>query len=345
MRKAKKATINDVARLAGVSKKTVSRVINKSTQVRQQTYARVEKVIAELNYSPDPQARGLSFRRSFLFGLVYDNVNASFIADVQQGVLDTARQEGYELVVHPCDSRSADRVEELRQFIDRLKLAGVILLPPMSENVELIKMLNDIECHYVRILSAPLDEPTHMVYSNDRAAVHQVADHLLDLGHRNIGFIHGPKNSLAAVERFAGFSAALARRNVKLLSRNVAWGDHSFASGLVGAQELLSQKSRPTAIFASNDEMALGAIVAATRWGIQIPGQLSIVGFDDEPHAAEIYPSLTTINHSLKRKGQLAAAKLVALCANDIEQAAAIESLLELNLIARDSTAQAPLDE
>ena len=343
MLRAKKSTINDVARLAGVSKKTVSRVINKSTLVRKETYEKVEKVIAELKYSPDPQARGLSFRRSFLFGLVYDNVNASFIADVQQGVLDTSRNEGYELVVHPCDNKSEGKIDELQQLIDRLKLAGVILLPPMSEDEGLIKMLNSIECHYVRILSAPLDSPSNMVYSNDRDAMHHVASHLVDLGHREIGFIHGPKSSLAARERYAGFAEALATRHIKLPRRNVAWGDHSFASGLSAAQKLLANKSRPTAIFASNDEMALGTIVAATRWGIQIPEQLSIVGFDDEPHAAEIHPSLTTINQNLKQKGQLAAAKLVALCNKQPEQAAAIESKLDLSLIARESTTRVPL--
>lgn len=340
----KKPTINDVARVAGVSKKTVSRVINKSELVSRDTYDRVEKVIAELNFSPDPQARGLSFRRSFLFGLVYDNVNAAFIADIQQGVLDKSRREGYELVVHPCDSEGPQLVDEIVEFVDRLKLAGVIVLPPLSESAEFKNIFRNVSCHYVRILSASLDDPAHIVQSNDRQVVQQVADHLLDLGHREIGFIHGPKNSTAARERFLGFTEALARRNIKLLKRNVAWGDHRFASGIVGAQKLLANKPRPTAIFAGNDEMALGAMVAATRWGIQIPGQLSIVGFDDEPHAAEIYPSLTTVNHNLRHMGQLAAQKLSALCQNDPEQAAGIQTLVELSLIIRETTARVPLD-
>jgi len=343
-RTTKKATINDVARVAGVSKKTVSRVINRSSQVRKDTYEKVEKVIAELNYSPDPQARGLSFRRSYLFGLVYVNINASFIPEFQRGVLESSRPNGFEVVVHPCDYRSPHLADELREFIDRLKLGGVILMPPMAENEELISAIRESGCHCVRLLPAPLDDPANMVQSNDRLAVKQVADHLIDFGHRNIGFIHGRKLAISARERFEGFRDALEQRNIKLLKRNIAWGDYTFASGLAGAQKLLNNKPRPTAIFASNDEMALGAIVAATRWGIKIPQQLSIVGFDNVSHAAEICPSLTTINHDLKRMGQLAAEKLAALLRNDPEQAAKIETLIELNLITRESTGPVPLN-
>ncbi|MBR9912388.1 MAG: LacI family DNA-binding transcriptional regulator [Gammaproteobacteria bacterium] len=338
----KKATINDVAREAGVSKKTVSRVINKSPEVTKKTYQKVEQAIARLNYTPDPQARGLSFRRSFLFGLIYDNVNAAFIADIQDGVLDKSRAEGYELVVHPCKQDTGQWIDEVRRLIDRLKLAGVIVLPPLSESPDLVEMLKGIDCEYVRILSVPLDDDAHMVQSDDRSAVAQIADHLFELGHRNIGFIHGPKDSQAAAERYAGFSAALQRNKLKLLQRNLVWGDHSFASGVVGAQKLLAGKSRPTAIVASNDEMALGAMVAAAKLGIDVPSQLSIVGFDDEPQAAKIYPSLTTVNHNLKRMGQLASEKLAALCRNEPEQAALIRSVISLDLIVRESTATAP---
>nr|WP_243748520.1 substrate-binding domain-containing protein [Pseudomaricurvus alcaniphilus] len=338
----KKATINDVAREAGVSKKTVSRVINKSPEVTQKTYQKVEQAIARLDYTPDPQARGLSFRRSFLFGLIYDNVNTAFIADIQDGVLDKSRSEGYELVVHPCEHGNSQWIDEVRLLIDRLKLAGVIVLPPLSENPELVKMLKGVDCEYVRILSVPLDDDAHMVQSDDRSAVAQIADHLIELGHRNIGFIHGPKGSQAAAERYAGFSDALLRNKLKLLKRNLVWGDHSFASGVVGAHKLLGGKTRPSAIVASNDEMALGAMVAAAKLGIDVPSQLSIVGFDDEPQAAKIYPSLTTVNHNLKRMGQLASEKLAALCRNQPEQAAQVQSVICLDLIVRESTAKVP---
>ena len=151
-------TINDIARLAGVSKKTVSRVINSSPLVRDDTRTRVESVIRQLRFVPDPQARGLAFRRSFLIGLVYDNPNAQYIVNAQQGVLDALRGSDFELVVHPCDRRGVDFIPGVIRFAERQKLRGVILLPPVSENDALVRSLRDIECEYIRVASAEVDE-------------------------------------------------------------------------------------------------------------------------------------------------------------------------------------------
>ena len=129
-----KATINDIARLAGVSKKTVSRVINDSPLVRPETREKVAALMQQLGYSPDPQARGLAFRRSFLIGMVYDNPTAQYIVNMQYGALDALRDSGYELVVHPCDSRSDDYIDGVRRFVQQQKLHGVILMPRVSED-------------------------------------------------------------------------------------------------------------------------------------------------------------------------------------------------------------------
>ena len=129
-----KATINDIARLAGVSKKTVSRVINRSPLVRPDTREKVEALIRKHDYAPDPLARGLAFRKSFLIGMVYDNPNAQYIVHMQNGALDSLRGSGFELVVHPCDSRNADYAEGVRQFVLQQRLYGVILVPRVSED-------------------------------------------------------------------------------------------------------------------------------------------------------------------------------------------------------------------
>jgi len=136
-----RATINDIARLAGVSKKTVSRVINQSPFVKGETRARIDAVIQQIGYTPDPQARGLAFRRSFLIGMVYDNPNAQYIVNSQEGVLDALRGSGFELVVHPCDRLSEDFIQGVRRFVERQKLHGVILLPPISEDQALARTL------------------------------------------------------------------------------------------------------------------------------------------------------------------------------------------------------------
>ncbi|HWS77596.1 MAG TPA: LacI family DNA-binding transcriptional regulator, partial [Thermomonas sp.] len=128
------STINDIARLSGVSKKTVSRIINKSPLVKPDTRERVEAVMREVGYSPDPMARALAFRRSFLIGMVYDNPTAQYIVNMQYGALDALRDSGFELVVHPCDSRSPGYIEGVRRFVQQQKLHGVMLVPRVSED-------------------------------------------------------------------------------------------------------------------------------------------------------------------------------------------------------------------
>jgi len=131
----------------------------------------------------------------------------------------------------------------------------------------------------------------------------------------------------------------LADRNIQLPKEHTAWGDYTYESGLRCARQLLTATPRPTAIFASNDEMALGVLVAAARMGINVPTQLSVVGYDDEPHASKLYPSLTTVNQDVRKLGQLAAEKVVALCGNKLQQASEVQTVVQPRLIHRESTA------
>src|SRR5512140_414136 len=140
----RRPTINDIARLAGVSKKTVSRVINASPYVQKETRERIEAVIAEHGYAPDPQARGLAFRRSFLIGLVYDNPNPQYVVNMQLGLLDGMKGSGFELVVHPCNRASDTFLADLRGFIERQKLFGVVLTPSVSEDERVASLMGDI---------------------------------------------------------------------------------------------------------------------------------------------------------------------------------------------------------
>ena len=142
----RKHTINDIARLANVSKKTVSRVLNESPFVRDETRTRIAAIMQRVSYSPDPQARGLAFRRSFLIGLIYDNRNAPYVVNIQEGALGALRRMGYELVVHPCDRTSERFLPEIRELITRQRLDGVILLPPVSEMTALAELLRDLNC-------------------------------------------------------------------------------------------------------------------------------------------------------------------------------------------------------
>ena len=330
------ATINDIARLAGVSKKTVSRVINQSPLVREDTRGKVLALMQQINYVPDPQARGLAFRRSFLIGLVYDNPNAQYIVNIQNGALDTLRGSGFELVVHPCDRKSEGFVAGVRNFALQLKLHGVILLPPLSEDQALADALKDVGCRYVRVASVKLDDAPHSVVSNDRRAAAEAADYLESLGHREIGLITGPSGYRSSKERGEGFAQALAKRGITLAPERIFEGGYSFESGVAGAEQLLSHGKPPTAIFACNDEMAAGAYRAAYRMGLSIPEQLSIVGFDDSPLASRLWPSLTTVRLPIRDMGRHAASMLMG---DDAQAEALGQALAQVtpHLVVRDS--------
>jgi LacI family transcriptional regulator len=313
-------------------------VINHSPFVKEETRAKIDAVIQSIGYAPDPQARGLAFRRSFLIGLVYDNPNAQYIVNIQEGALDALRGSGFELVVHPCDRLGKDFIPGVRRFVERQKLHGVILLPPVSEDPVLARTLQEVDCQCVRIASVRLDNNSRMIVSNDREAAAEVASYLESLGHRRIGLIAGPSQFRSAHERQAGFLGALEERGVHLPAELIVEGAYTFDSGVACAEALLTQTPRPTAIFACNDEMAVGVYKAAYRLNVAIPDDLSVIGFDDGPLASRLTPSLTTIRLPIRDMGRLAAAKLVPSIARENTEASTLVSRMMLHLVVRESS-------
>lgn len=332
-----KTTINDVARLSGVSKRTVSRVLNNSPKVGKATREKIQCIIDELNFSPNTQARGLAARRSYLLGLIYDNPDALYINDVQRGVLSVCREFGYELVVHPCDMKSDTLINEAVSFAGRSKLDGVIILPPISENNDLAGALAKAHVNYVRLASIPLDSADHVVISNERSAASAMADYLVALGHRRIGYIAGPKGMKSTRERLEGFCDALERHGCKPARDMLARGAYTFKSGIECTRALLANPNPPTAIFASNDEMAVGAINAAQELGMKVPDDLSVAGFDDSILASRIIPSLTTMRRPVREMAQLATTKLIASIDGNYDEAR-MGIMLDPELIERNST-------
>lgn len=308
----KRATINDVARVAQVSKKTVSRVINQSPFVREDTRERVNAVIKELGFTPDPQARGLAFRRSFLVGLIYDNPSPTYVVNMQQGVLDALKGSGLELVVHPCLRTSPTLLEDIRGFVERQRLFGVIMPPSMSEDENVIALLKELDTPYVRIASVALDEPQAMVVTNDWIGAAEAAYHLADLGHRKIALVRGLDLFRSSQTRGKGFSDALAERGIPLPPEYDIHGAYTFESGIEAGHQLLSLPEPPTAIFTLNDDMAIGVMQAARDRGLELPRDLSIVGFDDLPMAARVWPNLSSVRLPIRDMGRMAAEKLLA---------------------------------
>jgi LacI family transcriptional regulator len=306
-----KPTINDVARLAGVSKKTVSRVINHSPLLNEETRERVQKVIETLGYVPNPQARALALRRNFLIGLIHDNPNAQMVLNVQQGILEGLHGTEFAMVVRPVDRNSSTMLEDLREFLERQRLFGVVFLPPISENDALAELCNELGVRYVRMGSAELDDADHMVASNDREAVRDAVAYLVGQGHRRIALVEGPYGFRSAKERRQGFEDALAEAGLNLPRSHIADGNYTFESGIAAANRLLDLTPRPTAIYACNDEMAAAVIFVARERGISVPQELSVVGFDDTPIAAHIWPPLTTVRWPIVSMGRAAAGKLI----------------------------------
>ncbi len=309
--RAAKPTINDVARLASVSKKTVSRVINRSPLLNEETRERVEKVIRDLGYVPNPQARALALRRNFLVGLIHDNPNAQMVLNMQQGILEALSGTDFEMVVRPVDRTSPRMLDDVRLFLERQRLFGVVLLPPISENDALAELCDEVGCRYVRVGSAHLDDAEHMVASNDREVVREATDFLIQQGHKLIGLIEGPDGFRSARERRLGFEEAIKAASLSLPRSLIARGNYTFETGVTAANRLFDLSPRPTAIFASNDEMAAGVVFAARERGITIPDDLSVIGFDDTPIAAHIWPPLTTVRWPIVSMARAAARKLV----------------------------------
>jgi LacI family transcriptional regulator len=307
----KRPTINDVARMAGVSKETVSRVINDSPLVRGETREAVKAIIQETGFSPDPQARGLAFRRAFLVGLLYDNPNPQHTVSHQQGLLDAFQGSGFELVVRPIDRNSPRLLSDIRSFVERQKPFGVVLPSPVCENEALVALLKELGCRYVRIASVPLDAPENMVVSHDGEGAAQAAGHLADLGHTRIALISGPPTFRSSNERRKGFESGLAERGLKLDSALIQQAGYTYESGVEAARALFALKDRPTAVFALNDEMAAGVYTSAHEAGLSIPEDISVVGFDDAPLATRLWPPMTTVRLPLREMGRLAGEILV----------------------------------
>ena len=283
-----RVTINDVARLAGVSTKTISRVLNQSPLVGEETRARVEAVLAETGFVPSVQARALALRRNFLVALVHDGSDRGILDAVEKGMLRGMDGSELSLVLRPFED---DPAPAFRAFLDQHRPAGIVLLPPLSEMEELAGLCEETDTHCVRLGTTK----GRSLACDDRLAMAQLVSWLIRLGHRRIGFVAGRESSPAAQQRELGYLDAMADHDLDRGPTLIASGDNSFLSGIEAGRLLLEVSPRPTAIVAGNDEMAAGVIQAAGRAGLVIPDSLSVVGFDDTPLATRIWPPLTSM--------------------------------------------------
>ena len=341
-----KATINDVASLAGVSIKTVSRVVNKEPNVRKETRARVEEAITRLNYRPNQSARNLARTRAHFIVLIYDDPSpyeipsAGYIINLQEGALKACRKADYELLIHPCKYREKSFSAEISALMDQARPAGIILAAPLSNMPKIVKAIESTGTPFVKLSPGKNSTQRPSISTNDREVSAEMTRYLASLGHRRIAFITGHTKHLAVANRYLGYQDGLTQSGLKFSERLVANGDNSFGSGLECAEQLLHRAKPPTAIFAANDDMAAAVIRVADRLGIQVPEQLSVAGFDDISLAQQVFPRLTTIRQPLSKMTERAASLLIENQTSTTSKHDA--ETFPASLIIRESTGPAP---
>jgi len=305
-----RVTINDVARASDTSKKTVSRVLNQEPGVRKEVRDRVMAAVAELNYRPLASARSLASNRSFMIGLLYDNLSPSYVMEVQAGVQEACEAHQYSMMVQPLDSKARDFMERVEGILWRHRPDGLILTPPITDHPALLRHLRATGLPFASI--APhKSKGIAGVILQEREAAAAMVDHLVALGHRRIAHIIGDPKHGAGVWRLAGYRDGLKRAGIAERADYMVQGQFSFESGVKAARQLLRLKQRPTAIFAADDDMAVGAIWAAAEAGVQVPGDVSICGFDDTTIATRVWPLLTTVHQPVRDMGKRATEELL----------------------------------
>ncbi|MEG3177153.1 LacI family DNA-binding transcriptional regulator [Sphingomonas sp. RB3P16] len=290
----KRTTIVDVGRAAGVSAKTVSRVLNGEPHVSPDVQQRVRAAADALDYHPNVFAQALVRRKSNMIGLVYENPSPSYVVELQKGVLERLVNERYRLVVIPIRS-AQENAAEVVGMLRSAALDGVVLAPPASDHPVILKQLEEARIFCARIAPTRMIDAAPSNLLDDVAAAREIAAYLIGLGHREIAIIRGDATHPSSEARMLGYTQAFHQAGVELAFDRIEPGLFTFESGLLAGRNILARPDRPTAILAQNDDMAVGAMMAARELGLSIPDDLSVVGFDDSEVSRITWPRLTTI--------------------------------------------------
>ena len=297
-RKSDAITINDVARHAGVSPMTVSRVINGQNRVRDSTRESVQRAVRELGYTPNLAASSLAAAQNTRVAVIYTDPSGAYLRELLIGLLRVASRTAIQLIIDYWDELDADTERKAARALAK-KVDGVILPPPLCESRVAVGELVKAGIPVVAIASGRHGDDVSCVRIDDLRAGHELAQHLIDKGHQRIGFIKGRPDLSASARRLEGFSTALGEAGIAVDRQLIQAGDYTYRSGLAAAEKLLGLRMPPTAIIASNDDMAAAVVSVAHRRGLDVPRDLSVVGFDDSSAATTVWPELTTVNQPI----------------------------------------------
>jgi LacI family transcriptional regulator len=309
------STISDVAKLAGVSTMTVSRVINNSGYISQETRERVERAIVALGYVPNALARGLRFKQTKTIALVLTDITNPFFTTLARGVEDTASEQGFSVMFCNTDESQSEETEHLYVLLQK-QIDGVLLVPA-SGSAESVSLLQERGTPVVVLDRRISGTRVDTVRSDSELGAYQLIQHLLDLGHTHIAVLGGPPTVSTAADRVAGYHRALAERGLDAHTPQVYYDRYTQEGGYQMARQALAAIPRPTALFATNNFIAIGAFRALREVGLSVPDDISLVAFDDLPAAVLIDPFLTVVGQPAYEMGQRAAELLFTRLAGE----------------------------
>jgi LacI family transcriptional regulator len=303
-------TIRDVAKLAGISTMTVSRVLNNSGYISQDTRERVEKAIAELGYVPNSLARSLRFKQTNTIALVLTDITNPFFTTIARGVEDTASEQGFSVIFCNTDESAPEEAEHLNVLVQK-QVDGVLLVPACC-SAESVSFLQGHKVPVVVLDRRISDIWVDLVRGESEQAAYQLVRHLLDLGHTRIAILSGPQVTSTAVDRVAGYRRAMVEAGLDAGAERVYHAQFTLESGYQMAQQVLATTPRPTALFAANNFIAIGAFRALRDVGLRVPEDMSLVAFDDLPASLVMEPFLTVAAQPAYEMGQKATELLLA---------------------------------
>ena len=337
------ATMKDVAERAGVSLMTVSRVLNNTATVKPDTRARVEDAVSALGYRPNIGARRLAGGRSLFVGLLYNNPSPGYLSKVLKGSLDACRALGHHLVLEDFGQSAPYNDPALSvRSLNIADLDGIIVTPPLSVHKPFMDALKASGLPTIPLAPEDIHAEGLHVAIDDAQAVEDLVEFVAGQGHRDIAFVRGPDDHAASTHRLRGFRRGMAQLGLHVPEARMRVGDFTYRSGLEAGRSLLTPDDRPTAIIASNDDMAAGVIGAAHQLGLHVPNDISVAGFDDIELATSIWPALTTVRQPIASMANQAIRLLTASLAGDQHAVEHHRRLLPHEIMVRDSVAPQP---
>jgi LacI family transcriptional regulator len=331
-------TIQSVAARAGVSAMTVSNVINGTKKVRDETRAAVLAAVEELGYVPNTAARALASARSARIGIVYRSAQNAFLSAMLVGALNAAARLGAQVLIRKCDSFGMEDATHAIAALVRSGANAILLAPPYSELISGSRFAQGLTVPMAAIAHGlPLPD-MDTIGVDEVAAARAMTEHLIERGHRRIGFVTGPPTHAAGSSRLEGYREALAAHGIAFDPALIQYGDFTFESGLSAAATLLALADRPTAIFASNDDMAAAVNLSAHRLGLHIPQDVALAGFDDAPISVKIWPPMTTVRQEVEDMAAKATELLVARINGTAPSETPTAECIDYAVVVREST-------